>query len=177
MASWAVNHTGVCRLIACKVRASYGRGWTEGRSKGYPYYFCQNKKCELGRKSIPRDQVEGRFEALLRKLSPSSDLVALATDIFRTTWHSRALSAHQTRIQLHEKRARLGDRSINSSTGSSERHCRRLPRLMSNECATSNFIKRRSRSNSMSARGTARFRRNFPNRNRILGKSLEIMGF
>jgi hypothetical protein len=29
----------------------------------------------------------------------------------------------------------------------------------------------------MSARGTARFRRNFPNRNRILGKSLEIMGF
>ena len=100
-------------VIACaKCGHPMGAGWTGGRSKEYPYYFCQNKKCELGRKSIPRDEVEERFEALLHKLSPSSDLVALATDIFRTTWDSRASSANQTRIQLQREKGEVG-RQIN----------------------------------------------------------------
>lgn len=70
-------------FIACaKCGRPMGGGWTQGRSKEYAYYFCQNGSCELRRKSISRDEIEDRFEALLRDLTPSDDLIELATDIF-----------------------------------------------------------------------------------------------
>ena len=69
--------------------------WSTGRSKKYPYYLCQTKGCSEHRKSTRAEKLEGEFEALLQKLSPSPALFYLAKDMFTDLWEHRRQQAQQ----------------------------------------------------------------------------------
>ena len=61
--------------------------WSKSKTgKRHPYYQCFNKECVSCRKSIRRDEIERDFEVLVRSLTPSHDLVALARKMFREIW-------------------------------------------------------------------------------------------
>lgn len=53
-------------------------GWSKGKYKKYPYYLCQTKTCESYGKSLRRDDVERKFEAVLKNLCPSQNTFGLA---------------------------------------------------------------------------------------------------
>ncbi len=74
--------------------------------KLHPYYLCQNRKCENKGKSIRRDVLEGEFETLLKQLTPTRNLIAVATDMFKTLWNHREATQflrRKTLIQENEK--------------------------------------------------------------------------
>ncbi len=66
-ACWATSHTG----------------------KKHAYYMCFNRACGTYRKSIPRDELEGRFQEILNSLQPSPSLFAVAKTMFKDAWTQR----------------------------------------------------------------------------------------
>lgn len=68
-------------LTACWSRSSTG--------KKHPYYMCYNKQCVSSRKSIPKAKIEGEFAELLKQLTPSKDMFALAKAMFTSAWDVR----------------------------------------------------------------------------------------
>ena len=64
-------------------------GWSKGLTKRYPYYLCQTKGCEAYGKSLPRDKVEGDVGEIIKSLSPTKNLISLATVMFKDAWAAR----------------------------------------------------------------------------------------
>ncbi len=62
--------------------------WSKGRTAHHPYYLCP-KGCESYRKSIRREDIEGEFEALLRYLQPTANLLTLAREMLEDLWNQR----------------------------------------------------------------------------------------
>ena len=60
--------------------------WSQGRTKKYPYYFCQNKECKGGRKSINKVKLENEFKILLKSLELKVDAAALVALEFEKAW-------------------------------------------------------------------------------------------
>ncbi|GAB5471293.1 MAG: hypothetical protein Kilf2KO_43230 [Rhodospirillales bacterium] len=65
-------------------------GWSKGKYKKYPYYFCREKGCAQYGKSIARDKIEGRFADLLQSIEPKQGLVRAAALMFRDLWDHQA---------------------------------------------------------------------------------------
>jgi hypothetical protein len=57
--------------------------WSQGKKQKYPYYLCPTKGCKSYRKSIRREQLEGEFEDVLKRLEPAKGLFALAKAMFK----------------------------------------------------------------------------------------------
>jgi site-specific DNA recombinase len=64
-------------------------GWSKGKCKKYPYYFCRRKGCDLYGKAIARKKIEGDFEALLSALQPTKGLVEITAAMFRDFWNTQ----------------------------------------------------------------------------------------
>lgn len=75
-----------CTCCGVPLRSS----WSKGKYQRYPYYLCQTKGCEAYAKSIPRDKLEGEFEALLTALQPNESLFKVAVAMFRKYWNTKA---------------------------------------------------------------------------------------
>lgn len=60
--------------------------WTKGRNATYPYYVCRHRGCGKFGKSVKREIVEGAFEAMLGRLTPSQELFNLFSKLFRKRW-------------------------------------------------------------------------------------------
>jgi site-specific DNA recombinase len=77
----------------------------------HPYYACYTKGCEVHRKSIRRDVIEGEFSKFLQALVPSKKLLDLATAMFKDIWNQR--SAQAARIsQTYENQSADLDKQI-----------------------------------------------------------------
>ncbi len=62
-------------FVACNGYGNpYKAGWTKGKTKTYPYYTCQTKRCTDYGKSIKRADIEGQFETILKSITPSQAL-------------------------------------------------------------------------------------------------------
>ncbi len=61
-------------------------GWSKGRHKKYPYYFCQQKPCSEYKKSIRREKLETDFEHLLARLSPKPQVFMMAREMLKEAW-------------------------------------------------------------------------------------------
>ena len=66
--------------------------WSKGRIARHPYYFCFEKGCASYRKSIRRDELEGRFTTLLHRLQPTNGLFKVARAMFEDLWTHRLTS-------------------------------------------------------------------------------------
>jgi len=60
--------------------------WSKGRTKRYPYYFCQNKNCELRGKSIKKIELEKGFKELIDNNQVKNDIQEVAKVIFNRVW-------------------------------------------------------------------------------------------
>ena len=75
--------------------------WSKsGTGKRHPYYLCQSKRCPSYGKSIRRDRLEGDFEALLQRLTPSVRLFAIVKDMLGKAWDHRLSQADAFRKAL-----------------------------------------------------------------------------
>lgn len=97
--------------------------WSKGKTDIYPYYLCRTRGCDSANKSVSRAKVEGAFEQLLKTLTPSEDLFALAAAIFRDLWDQRLASASQQKktmaaelSQIDRKIAQLLDRIVDADS-------------------------------------------------------------
>jgi site-specific DNA recombinase len=74
--------------------------WSQGRTKRYAYYFCQTRDCPERRKSIPKEKIEGAFEAFLKTLTPRPELFNLARKMLAEHWEARNGGAKERRATL-----------------------------------------------------------------------------
>ena len=74
--------------------------WSKGRNARYGYYFCQNRQCDQSRKSIAKTKIEAAFAELLRRLSPSPELLTLFRRMLKEQWQARLDSANDRRSAL-----------------------------------------------------------------------------
>ena len=89
--------------VSCECGNSLTAAWSKSKSgKLYPYYVCQNRNCEYKGKSIRRDVLEGEFEELLKKLTPSKALITVADKMFKNLWEHRS-SSQAKRIKYLEQ--------------------------------------------------------------------------
>ena len=91
-------------VVACECGNALTACWSKSYTgKLHPYYLCQNRKCEFKGKSIRRDVIEGEFEALLKQLTPTRNLMAAATDMFKTLWDHREATQNTRRKTLKQE--------------------------------------------------------------------------
>ena len=69
--------------------------------KKHPYYICHQKGCDMYRKSVKREDVEGAFETLLMQMVPSRNLLDMAAAMFKTIWDSQAERSKETLNALY----------------------------------------------------------------------------
>ncbi len=94
-------------FVQCGCGSPYTASWTKGRNKHYPYYVCQNRKCDDYGKSIRRDQIEGEFGELLASYKPSPGLLKLALAMFRDQWEHQLAFQNSRREKLRAQLATL----------------------------------------------------------------------
>ena len=63
--------------------------WSQGKTKKYAYYFCQNKECVSYGKSTARDKVEGAFVDYLKRLTPAQTVFRTAGRMLHDLWEQR----------------------------------------------------------------------------------------
>lgn len=86
--------------------------WSTSKTgKKHPYYFCFSKGCESYRKSIPRGKIELELEALLTRITPSTETFQLVRAMFKHAWDTRLAQAKEIAAALKSEVARL-DRQI-----------------------------------------------------------------
>ena len=88
-------------------------GWTKGRSKHYPYYYCQNTGCADWKKTIRAENIHGEFDELLKKMQPSSGLLKLARAILKDLWEQQADASRNVASDSRAEVAAL-DRKIST---------------------------------------------------------------
>lgn len=98
------HHFPLRQAVQCgSCRRLLGGAFSRGRSAEYPYYFCLNKKCLRYKKSVSSDTVHREFEDLLKKMTPTIEVIDTATSIFRQAWEKRsASSAERTALNRRE---------------------------------------------------------------------------
>lgn len=80
-----------------------GGAYSRGRNAEYPYYFCLNKECLRYRKSFSSDEMHGKFDALLKTMTPADEVIDIATAIFRETWVTRSAGTAERNALLRRE--------------------------------------------------------------------------
>ncbi len=100
-------------LINCVCGDHLTAAWTKGRSKSYAYYTCHNKSCEFYGKSLLRDVVEKRFNAVLKETRLRDDVGKLLGVVFDRVWDEEMhVMEKQEKVVIrraHELRETLRD--------------------------------------------------------------------
>ena len=97
--------------------------WSKSKTgKKHAYYMCYYKGCVSHRKSIPRDKLEGEFEAVLKTIQPSKTMFGLVKDMFKKAWGMQSerekafnLSIQRQLAEIEKKTTVFLDRIVSSS--------------------------------------------------------------
>ncbi len=67
----------------------------------YPYYWCKRAGCSLKNKMILREEIEKRFDALLKEIKPRPEVLELSNKILLDVWNERVskLEGYRTVLQ------------------------------------------------------------------------------
>ena len=85
-------------------------GKTEGNGGIYWYYFCQNRKCKMFRKSISRVEISKRFKKLLTENTLKPIVGKLARLIFDRTWEDEVNNLQKTEKEKSFKKKNLEEK-------------------------------------------------------------------
>lgn len=77
-------------------------GWSKGRSKKYPYYYCNSGKHKSP--SIPKEDFENEFISYLESLTPKLEFVKLFSEIVKEKYKGK--------IKIYEKQQKLNKRKV-----------------------------------------------------------------
>ena len=100
--------------------------WSKSATgKRHAYYWCQTRSCDLYRKSIRRDVVEGAFEETLQRMQPSKNVFEVFTSMFKHAWSMRQDKQAAAQSDLKRQISKLDktidgllDRIVESENGS-----------------------------------------------------------
>ena len=88
-------------VTCCSCGKPLTASWARSKNgTRHPYYSCYNRACSANRKSIRRDEIEGRFAELLKTLTPQQEVFSVARALFRKLWDQRASHANERRARL-----------------------------------------------------------------------------
>ena len=97
--------------------------WTRGNGGRYGFYFCQNKKCKMFRKSINREEIEKRFKELLTMRTLKSEVGKLVNVVFDRIWKEEVNNFQKSeknksveRKNLEEKIEKLTDMTLKTNS-------------------------------------------------------------
>ncbi len=76
--------------------------WSKGKCKKYPYYLCSTKDCASYGKSIRRADIEGEFEALLKRMRPSASLFKLLGAMLEGAWKQQLAQMNDWRKDVRK---------------------------------------------------------------------------
>ena len=94
--------------VSCECGNALTAAWSKsGTGKRHAYYVCQNRKCAYKGKSIRRDVLEGEFEKLLKSLTPSQNLLGVATAMFKDLWDHMANTQKQRKASFVKDQQKL----------------------------------------------------------------------
>ena len=79
-------------MTACFARSATG--------KRYPYFNCQTRDCSEYRKSIRAEKIDTGFEAVLRSLKPSKQILDIAMSMLKDAWDQRGDQAKQAKSEI-----------------------------------------------------------------------------
>ncbi len=97
-------------------------GWTKGKYKKYPYYFCREKSCSMYSKMIPRKKIESDFETLLGQLEPDAKVFKIFQSMFKDCWEMFRADATESIealrlevINIEKKITKLVDKIVDAT--------------------------------------------------------------
>lgn len=102
-------------LISC---ASCDRpltaAWTTGRKNKYPYYFCQNRECEIHGKTIKKETIEKEFSEVLKENALKPEVANLMTAVFECVWKEEVstLEARKNSLKVEIKALEVRERKF-----------------------------------------------------------------
>ncbi|REJ81334.1 MAG: resolvase [Bacteroidetes bacterium] len=100
-------------FVHCSLcRKPYTANWSTGRLKKYPFYRCHHKECQLFGKSIRRDDIDKKFENILKTIMPVCGLTPYAKERFQTRWTAKT-EQMKTKITIVEKEVIAVEKQIN----------------------------------------------------------------
>ncbi len=111
-----INKDFVLRGAVCCSECDhpYTSGWSKSSTgKKYAYYFCQQKKCDMYGKTIPRDKLEGEFAELLKTVQPSKGLFNVMQAMFKKAWGIQQDKA-DAHAKTYEKELAEAEKEINT---------------------------------------------------------------
>lgn len=78
------------RIVRCPLCDKAMSKWRSlSKTKAYHhYYWCNNKKCKMFKKSISRDEIHKAVKERLEEITPSKDIIALFDALFKEQWQS-----------------------------------------------------------------------------------------
>lgn len=71
--------------------------WFKGRKEIYGYYLCKQKGCHLQNKTVKADIVEADFVKLLKRVTPSPEVLKLAEKVLIDLWESQRKNEGQVK--------------------------------------------------------------------------------
>jgi len=79
---------------------SFTASWSKGRTGKFPYYRCNTNGCVERNKSIKKIVIETRFEEILKRIKPGSQILHLTKSIFLDVWNKKMSELSETHKQI-----------------------------------------------------------------------------
>ncbi len=84
--------------------------WSTGNGGKYGFYFCQNRKCKMFRKSINRDVISEGFKKVLNENTLKPEVEKLITVIFDSVWNDEMKNLQKMKSENTIEKSNLQDR-------------------------------------------------------------------
>ena len=76
-------------VLCAECKQAMTGAWTQGRAKKYPYYRCATKGCCKRNINIRKDDIEDRFETMLKEIKPRKNLLEVVRIELSAMYHER----------------------------------------------------------------------------------------
>jgi translation initiation factor 2 beta subunit (eIF-2beta)/eIF-5 len=77
--------------------------WSKGHNGRFPYYRCKTNGCPQRNKSIRKAELEKQFEAILEKIKPSKEVLALTKAIIAEVWQKKMANRVNRKAEIERE--------------------------------------------------------------------------
>jgi site-specific DNA recombinase len=87
-------------VLCTDCRQPLTASFVKGRNGKHPYYWCKTKGCQMRYKSTAKKVMDEEFEAILRKIKPSQQVLNLTKAIVADVWRKKIADRVESKKQL-----------------------------------------------------------------------------